>query len=391
MPAQNFSKSERVVWLYYDPINTPVPQQYVSSVVVVYKQQTGAFPAKKPKPLPVTTTYSTTQGWQSTAKYNTTVTGRPATPSNSRKYIGTPTAGLYNGESLSHDMGNLNEAITKLRSAVLNGNWDGGVFLGELKQTTNICVDSVLALADLIGSIRKARKGKWTASWRGVERSAKSLGALWLTYRYGWMPLIHDMKDATEVLSKKLSVYDQRCFVKSPKVTCSSSFVRDLAPGSAEVRRDTKIWFKTWFSPPASYSSLAARFASQLGLDAPLTVAWELVPFSFVVDWFIGVGEYLEALNKPSGFTFYNCENNYFTREVVIINPNGVKVYPTSIVFNEGSTCTRDTIMYNRFPSGYPNPRVPSFDPSLNPKRVADALALLAGNSRKLHQLASGS
>jgi hypothetical protein len=33
-----------------------------------------------------------------------------------------------------------------------------------------------------------------------------------------------------------------------------------------------------------------------LGLKANLSVVWEAIPFSFVVDWFMGVGNYLQAL-----------------------------------------------------------------------------------------------
>lgn len=390
MPAQNFTRSQRLVWYIYDPINVAVPQSSVAIVPVQYKRQSGSFPAKKPKPLPLSTGYSTEQFWQSMATYDVQVLSRPYNPATSRKYIGNATASLSGYETPSHDDSKYNEAITKLRSAVLDGTWDGGVFLGELKQTTQICVDSVLALGELIGSIRKVRKGKWSASWRGVQKSAKSLGALWLTYRYGWMPLIHDMKDACEVLSSKLSVYDKRCFVKSPKVSSSSVKVRNLSPGTLTNSKTTKIWFKAWFSPPSSYSSLLARFASQLGLDAPLSVAWELVPFSFVVDWFIGIGEYLEALNKPSGFIFNSVETNWFTKEEVLIDPTGTIVSNNSIILQDGQRCTRDVIRYDRSVGGYPHPKVPSFDPSINFKRLLDSLSLLAGNSRKLERLARG-
>jgi hypothetical protein len=37
--------------------------------------------------------------------------------------------------------------------------------------------------------------------------------------------------------------------------------------------------------------------ARQLGLLDPLSVAWELLPWSFVIDWFIPIGAYLDVLN----------------------------------------------------------------------------------------------
>jgi hypothetical protein len=39
-------------------------------------------------------------------------------------------------------------------------------------------------------------------------------------------------------------------------------------------------------------------FSRQLGLLDPLSVVWENIPYSFVVDWFIPIGDYLSMLNQ---------------------------------------------------------------------------------------------
>jgi hypothetical protein len=41
--------------------------------------------------------------------------------------------------------------------------------------------------------------------------------------------------------------------------------------------------------------------ASRMGLVNPLSIAWEVVPFSFVVDWFLPVGNFLENLTSLAG------------------------------------------------------------------------------------------
>jgi hypothetical protein len=43
---------------------------------------------------------------------------------------------------------------------------------------------------------------------------------------------------------------------------------------------------------------------AQAGITNPLEVAWELVPFSFVADWFFPVGAYLGSLDADFGWSF---------------------------------------------------------------------------------------
>ena len=40
------------------------------------------------------------------------------------------------------------------------------------------------------------------------------------------------------------------------------------------------------------------------GFSNPLNLGWELVPFSFVVDWFVGIGNYLSSLDATLGLAF---------------------------------------------------------------------------------------
>jgi hypothetical protein len=47
----------------------------------------------------------------------------------------------------------------------------------------------------------------------------------------------------------------------------------------------------------------AADLPARLGLLNPAEVIWELVPFSFVADWFLPIGDYLSALDAPMRFS----------------------------------------------------------------------------------------
>jgi hypothetical protein len=69
---------------------------------------------------------------------------------------------------------------------------------------------------------------------------------------------------------------------------------------------------------------------AQTGFTNPANVIWELVPFSFVVDWFIRIGDYLNACTKLDNLTVTSVsrtvsitESEFCTAEVVDGTPVG--------------------------------------------------------------------
>lgn len=53
-----------------------------------------------------------------------------------------------------------------------------------------------------------------------------------------------------------------------------------------------------------AHTSPSLSTAQQLGLTNPAQLAWELVPFSFVVDWFIPVGDFFAQLDATLGWSY---------------------------------------------------------------------------------------
>jgi len=109
-----------------------------------------------------------------------------------------------------------------------------------------------------------------------------------------------------------------------------------------------------------------------LGLTDPLSVLWEITPYSFVVDWFIPIGTYLENLNTIPSLRgrFLTTTLRRFSGSAVPRNPINFTVIPTtssSQVILERKVSTSLTV---------PKPSFNSFEDAMSPKRIWNAIAL---------------
>lgn len=122
------------------------------------------------------------------------------------------------------------------------------------------------------------------------DRAFRKLGDQWMAYRYGIMPLVYSYRDALRMLHRGQQVKTHKSRTITPYdsgATLPPSNTRywvcDVV-GSVVVRGTVFQHFE---------SDEIARISS-LGVN-PLVTAWELIPYSFVADWFVNVGDYLAA------------------------------------------------------------------------------------------------
>ena len=120
-----------------------------------------------------------------------------------------------------------------------------------------------------------------------------------------------------------------------------------------------------------------------VGLSNPLLTAWELTPFSFIGDWFVGVGDFLEAINAKNHYDFKGCSITHFVNSsaseyITPRNPGeayaAMEVPPTKAV--KGLRAFDRVIPSPDF-MVIP-PLVFKRDP-INFKRMSDSIALLLG------------
>jgi hypothetical protein len=153
----------------------------------------------------------------------------------------------------------------------------------------------------------------------GVDFKSLKSGATfsdwWLEYHFGWQPLLADIHGGIEQVKEGFR-HKAQVFSVSRTVTESSSGPGYI-PGPlvySKIKVTGQSFLSTRVKIYARVSDSTLANISSLGLINPAQVAWELVPYSFVVDWFLPVGSFLEALTDTAGLTFVSGVRTYRVR-----------------------------------------------------------------------------
>lgn len=185
------------------------------------------------------------------------------------------------------------------------------VLFGEGRQTVRMIADTARTLGK---AYRNFRRGRFRQAARdlGIDKPSGALSNHWLAYSYGWMPLISDAKGLAELAAQQLELGG-----RPPRFSVRGrAFIPERELNSTAVGQGYHaIGGNTTWMGSSTYQGRAgllcevqftqAALAAQVGggIYDPLLLAWELTPFSFVFDWFIGVGEWLESASSLQGLT----------------------------------------------------------------------------------------
>jgi len=192
--------------------------------------------------------------------------------------------------------------IGKLREQVAGSDFNMSVFLGEGRESLKTIIDGATRIRLSLNALRRGNiLGAANALGRDTRNRRLKLRAdmqsNWLQLQYGWMPLLQDVKGGAEFLAKLLNF---------PMVQTYK--VRRKRPLQAERWPSGTQRTAQWSFVGETKGQLIARLsevdtAKLSGLLDPASVAWELTPWSFVIDWFIPIGNYLADRSLASALS----------------------------------------------------------------------------------------
>lgn len=161
--------------------------------------------------------------------------------------------------------------------------------LAEVKDTISLITSTLSMLRRPLQSFTDARRR--VNSKVSVSDRAEKIGELWLGYRYAVMPLIYTIQDAIKVLQQKDRVFGtSRSYAVEKSVSTYNPSLRHVK----HLYDEGTITVTYRGTSKARFNTTAINIYSLLGFN-PLRTGWELVPLSFVVDWALNVGSWLES------------------------------------------------------------------------------------------------
>jgi hypothetical protein len=232
------------------------------------------------------------------------------------------------------------------------------------------------------GQPSRRRRRRINAIWkRSSESSPYSQGefrnasSIWLEIQYGWLPLLNDIYESAQAIEKAQDQSPRKMkttgtvslVINDNTIPAQTSRVTKLASTRITIKGSVTIWYSTPNVP---------RTLLQLGFTNPAYLAWELTPFSFVVDWFIPIGNAINNFDATLGLTF---EKGCYSEKVVASGrytcngrTNGVFV-TTGFATN---FCTRHSFGRSAYLS-FPSVTLPDFKNPLGLDHVLNGIALL--------------
>lgn len=205
------------------------------------------------------------------------------------------------------DSNEVSQAIASVHSqlAVKSiSTYDSLTELAELKQVPPM----LMSMTRDILSILRGMRGRF--GYRTMRDAAKftvrdllkhpdkvfrKLGDEWMTYRYGIMPILYSCRDIMKLMDRGVDA-EERC-----SETISPHDLGVTLPGPGSTYRRTRIAGDIVIRGCSFQHFTSAEVARHSGMGFnPFVTAWELIPYSFVVDWFVNAGDYIAAKTGAS-------------------------------------------------------------------------------------------
>lgn len=189
---------------------------------------------------------------------------------------------------------NSDALLVDAEAAARTASWDFGTFAVEFQQTRDLVLKAVQRHRKRVDDIMSPKRRNAPKTWDHFAQE-------WLEYRFGWRQLMFDYRDAMEAYQnlreKHESLVRRTAYAEETNVSTKTLLTNYLPNVSASAFQADVEWKATrTLSVRAGVAHLRS-FANDVAFIDPLVTAYEIIPYSFIVDKFVNVGNNLTAMS----------------------------------------------------------------------------------------------
>jgi hypothetical protein len=277
----------------------------------------------------------------------------------------------------------LTDARSRLRDSKTRASL--GAAAATAHQTAHEIATNSINILNAYRALRRGQFGQAAAAVGLSKRDVVTGGSFanaWLQWIYGIKPNLKDIHDACERLAHGYRNVGFDIHVSSNKHVSYSD-----PPGTgdfeSEGRWNCKGHVRCAYSARISNGYLDSLDSS--GVLNPLSIAWEAEPYSFIIDWFVPVGNVLESLTATAGLDFVGGYE--FRREESTFTSRRTSVREPFSLEEHGSLKIGYFSFQRRILTNFEFPQFYAADNPFSSIHIANAVALIrnmAGNGLRL-------
>lgn len=282
------------------------------------------------------------------------------------RYRGDGIYPFYNAAAMNRDDSLRNVCISRINSKI-RGDTDLSVDFFSAKKT-----------AQMISGLGKAIRSYKDTFDRMKVANLRDIGSIWLEGTYGWMPTIQTVYDTFNKFMQPGCEWIRVAARAGSKRQVSGVTTAYGIPHKTVVESQDRYQIVMGYAPQPSLLTALAGYTSL----NPVSIAWELLPYSFVADWFIDIGGYLR--NTETALIYGNVVLDYgystqtqlvtVTESIQGAAPLSSNVLRTMSVSGSQWSKSKERLTFTSWPS----PTPPKFDPKLGTSRLISAASLLS-------------
>lgn len=260
---------------------------------------------------------------------------------------------------------------------------DLGTAWKERGKTAQLVAGLAETSVDALRAIKR-RSGRDLLNALGLDHSgARGRGWVdgYLAYQYGVKPLMLDVAGATQALAR---------LPPGDWTVCAEGRVYEDSTKRSKIGgyrpyEVTSVYREGVKYKVAAHQRLLTREQDilwALGLDDPISTVYETTPYSFVLDWALPIGDWLQALNSVKYYDSWFHVTSQFLEEKTLFKP-GSSTMGTAKIDNKSRGYWNTLNVKRSVSAGIPIIGLPCRNP-VSVDHMAKGLSLLASTLANL-------